>query len=521
MIKDTVNKRVIKTKADLKFSINVNRNDIILLNNNTAFYSVEKYAKENTIHEIIGSYIKQGKIHISIINKIYKSKHITGVVKPYDKEYKYWSSFISKLHDKKYTSDAKYRLYCDKYVKSLHSKIKVIKGGSSFDTVAIYIINQLDNNPKNDTKPILASYGIVFNDNDISIHILRFILCLLCNSLSKANITQLCFEFTESLLNFFKQTQPQSIDQFFGKLQEILPCIHKFNAIFDQIRINYIQGNIEEFANKITEFSSGIHAELSKHIDKVGQNIQQFGQDSLQKVDQVGQNIQQFGQDSLQKVDQVGQNIQQFGQDSLQKVDQVGQNIQQFGQDTLQKIDEAGKHIQQLQDEVKQNIEKMKKQSEELLKNLNKFIRWGGKGKRYRMKHGGLAQDAFYDNPISMSIIMNYYKVKTLKIEEFKDTITKSADPALNTLYICKYLINFLFKAIFEIHKDENIYNTLDFIDTLLSLFIGIYMSGMQGINTKLLNILDDIIPKNEAGMVVHNFIAKVLNLDNGAMCMR
>ena len=266
-------------------------------------------------------------------------------------------------------------------------------------------------------------------------------------------------------------------------------CIHKFNAIFDQIRINYIQGNIEEFANKITEFSSGIHAELSKHIDQAGQNIQQFSQDTLQKVDEAGKHIEQFGN--------------------------------QVTQDTLQKVDEAGKHIQQLQDEVKQNIEKMKKQSEELLKNINKFIRWGGRGKRYRMKHGGLAQDAFYDNPISMSIIMNYYKVKTLKIEEFKDTIMKSADPALNTLYICKYLINFLFKAIFEIHKDENIYNTLDFIDTLLSLFIGIYMSGMQGINTKLLNILDDIIPKNEAGMVVHNFIAKILNLDNGAMCMR
>jgi hypothetical protein len=141
---------------------------------------------------------------------------------------------------------------------------------------------------------------------------------------SKANITQLCFEFTESLLNFFKQTQPQSIDHFFGKLQEILPCIHKFNAIFDQIRINYIQGNIEEFASKITEFSSGIHAELGKHIDKAGQNIQQFSQDTLQKVDEAGQNIQQLGN--------------------------------QISQNTLQKVDEAGKHIQQLQDEVKQNM---------------------------------------------------------------------------------------------------------------------------------------------------------------------
>ena len=223
MLRDIVNKRVIKTKSDLKFSVDVNINDIIILNNNTVFYSVEKYAKKNTINEIIGSYIKQGKIHTPIINKIYKSKHIIGVVKSYNKEYKYWSSLISKLHDKKYTSDAKYRQYCDKYMKLLHSKIKLIKGGSSFDTIAIYIINQLDNNPKNDTKPILASYGIIFNNNDISIHILRFILCLLCNSVSKANITQLCFEFTESLLNFFKQTQPQSIDQFFGKLQEILP----------------------------------------------------------------------------------------------------------------------------------------------------------------------------------------------------------------------------------------------------------------------------------------------------------
>ena len=508
MLRDTIlsssYKRVIKTKSNLKFSTDVNINDIIILNNNTAFYSVKKYPKKNTINEIIGSYCKQT---IPIINKIYKSKNIIGVAKPYDKEYKYWSHFISKLHDKKYASNTKYRRNYDKYLKSLHSKIRLIKGGSGFDTIAIYIINQLDNNPKNDTKPILANYGILFNNNDISIHILRFILCLLCNSVSKANITQLCFEFTESLLNFFKQTQPQSIDHFFGKLQEILPCIHKFNAIFDQIRINYIQGNIEEFASKITEFSSGIHAELGKHIDKAGQNIQQFSQDTLQKVDEAGQNIQQLGN--------------QISQNTLQKVDEAGQNIQQLGnqisQNTLQKVDEAGKHIQQLQDEVKQNIEKMKKQSEEFLKNLNKFIRWGGK----RIKYGGLAQDAFYDNPISMSIITNYYKVKTLKIDEFKDTIMKSADPALNTLYICKYLINFLFKAIFEIHKDVNIYNTLDFIDTLLSLFIGIYMSGIKGINTKLLTVLDDIIPKNEAGMVVHNFIAKVLNLDNGAICMR
>jgi hypothetical protein len=92
-----------------------------------------------------------------------------------------------------------------------------------------------------------------------------------------------------------------------------------------------------------------------------------------------------------------------------------------------------------------------------------------------------------------------------------------------NVMYPSSHLVGKgkMFKEIFEIHKDVYIYNSLDFIDTILSIFIAVYISGVSTVKEKLVNILDNIIPNNQAGQVVNNFIKKVLNLDNGAQCAK
>lgn len=92
--------------SKIMFTETANTDDIILTNNNAAYYlSTGKNSNEWILH-VFGSFIRNRETKIKRYKpvKLLSAIDIIGLVKPTDREYAYWSKFIHQMHMEKYFS---------------------------------------------------------------------------------------------------------------------------------------------------------------------------------------------------------------------------------------------------------------------------------------------------------------------------------------------------------------------------------------------------------------------------------
>lgn len=113
-------------------------------------------------------------------------------------------------------------------------------------------------------------------------------------------------------------------------------------------------------------------------------------------------------------------------------------------------------------------------------------------------------------NFTTLDVFNMYNTIKNFTAEQLNDVIIGDIkNNIIKILYICKYLINFIFKLIFKNIKDYTIFNILDFIDTLLSLTIVISILSLDNMKEYFIIFITKIMPKNE----LSNQIINLLNI--------
>lgn len=107
------------------------------------------------------------------------------------------------------------------------------------------------------------------------------------------------------------------------------------------------------------------------------------------------------------------------------------------------------------------------------------------------------------NNVTTLEIYKLYKIIKDFSLEQLKDIVIDDIENnIIKILYVCKFLINFIFKIIFLLksNTENTIYKLLDFTDTVLSLIITISVLSLEKIKEYILIFLTNIMPQNEFG---------------------
>lgn len=114
---------------------------------------------------------------------------------------------------------------------------------------------------------------------------------------------------------------------------------------------------------------------------------------------------------------------------------------------------------------------------------------------------GGLVSTSIVASCNGLTTIQLYKMYQTIKdfsVEQMKDIILD--DNILKILYVTKYVLNFIFKVIVSLAFGikTTIYKFLDFVDTIISFFIALYMLGVDTIHEKIVNNVIKSIPNSD-----------------------